>query len=410
MHSRLSARWWTAIILVIAATLWIGAFAYKEVAYSNDLWWSFAYDAGAPRFLRASLVSVTVLLVLALMSLQGRSRPAPAAPTDDDIAQAAGVIAAQASTEAHLALTGDKALLWNDARTAFVMYGVRDASWIAVGDPVGPADEHVDLVWRFHELVDSYGGRTVFYHVPAASLPTYLQLGLTPLKIGDAARVPLESFSLDGPKFKPLRQVRNRYDREGFEFQVVSADHVPPLLPQLRRISDDWLAEKNTAEKRFSLGFFSEPYLCRTPVALVTKNGEAFAFANMQVTDVREELSIDLMRHGHDVPNGIMDYLFGQLMMWGKEQGYRWFSLGMAPLSGLEKHPLAPLWNKLGNVLYEHGEHFYNYEGLRQYKEKFDPQWQPMYLCYPGGFSLPRVLIDFAALNSGGVRRIVAKS
>ena len=410
LHSPLSARWWVAVVLSVAAALWLGAFAYKEVEYSHDLWWSFAYDADAPRFLRASLVAVTTLLVLAIMSLQGRPRVVTATPSDDELAIAAQVIAEQTSTEGHLALMGDKSLLWNDNRTAFVMYAVRDASWIALGDPVGPVEQQVELAWRFHELADSYGGRTIFHHVPAASLPTYLQLGLTPLKLGDAAEVSLESFSLDGPKYKHLRQVRNRFDREGYEFQVVEAVAVPPLLPQLRRVSDEWLAAKNTAEKRFSLGFFSESYLCRLPLALVTKNGEALAFANMLTTNAHEELSIDLMRHAAEVPNGIMDYLFAQVMLWGKQQGYQWFSLGMAPLSGLDSHPLAPLWNKIANILYSHGEHFYNYEGLRQYKQKFDPQWRPMYLCYPGGLSLLRVMIDFAALNSGGVRRIVTKA
>ncbi len=196
-------------------------------------------------------MSVVTLLVLAFMSLQGRPRVKLDPPTEDEISQAARVIAAQSSTEAHLALMGDKSFLWNDERTAFLMYAVRQASWFALGDPVGPADQHVDLVWRFHELVDSFGGRTVFHHVPAASLPTYLQLGLTPLKLGDAAQVPLDSFSLEGRKFKSLRQVRTRYDRDGYEFRVVGAEDVPPLLPQLRRVSDEWLAAKNTAEKRF---------------------------------------------------------------------------------------------------------------------------------------------------------------
>ena len=37
-----------------------------------------------------------------------------------------------------------------------------------------------------------------------------------------------------------------------------------------------------------------------------------------------------------------MDYLFIELMLWGQQAGYRWLNLGMAPLSGLEAHPLAP--------------------------------------------------------------------
>ncbi len=84
-----------------------------------------------------------------------------------------------------------------------------------------------------------------------------------------------------------------------------------------------------------------------------------------------------------------MDYLFVELMLWGRAQSYEWFNLGMAPLSGLDVGPLAPLWNRLGTLVFRHGEHFYNFQGLRQYKEKFHPQWEPKYLASPGGLRLP---------------------
>jgi phosphatidylglycerol lysyltransferase len=95
--------------------------------------------------------------------------------------------------------------------------------------------------------------------------------------------------------------------------------------------------------------------------------------------------------------------------MWGKEQGYERLSLGMAPLSGFEHSPVAPLWNRLGSFIYEHGGAFYNFRGLREYKGKFNPEWQPRYLVYPGGLRLPRVLADVAALIAGGYRRIILK-
>ena len=102
----------------------------------------------------------------------------------------------------------------------------------------------------------------------------------------------------------------------------------------------------------------------------------------------KEELSVDLMRYLSSCPNGVMDYLFTRLMLWGHQQGYRWFSMGMAPLSGLENHSLAPIWNRIGNLIFRHGEHFYNFQGLRNYKDKFDPVWEPKYLASPGGLIL----------------------
>jgi phosphatidylglycerol lysyltransferase len=104
-----------------------------------------------------------------------------------------------------------------------------------------------------------------------------------------------------------------------------------------------------------------------------------------------------------------MDYLFVELMMWGRSRGYRWFSLGMAPLSGLEDHPLAPLWHRVGVFVFRHGEHFYNFEGLRRYKEKFDPVWEPRYLACTGGLAATRALLDIGRLIGGGVKGIVAK-
>jgi phosphatidylglycerol lysyltransferase len=81
----------------------------------------------------------------------------------------------------------------------------------------------------------------------------------------------------------------------------------------------------------------------------------------------------------------------------------------MAPFSGIEQHPLAPFWNKMGALLFRHGEHFYNFRGLRQYKEKFDPVWEPKYLASPGGLILPRVLANIGALVSGGLSGLIRK-
>jgi lysylphosphatidylglycerol synthetase-like protein (DUF2156 family) len=91
------------------------------------------------------------------------------------------------------------------------------------------------------------------------------------------------------------------------------------------------------------------------------------------------------------------------------EQGYRRFNLGMAPLAGLEDRSLAPLWTRLGAQIFRYGEHFYNFQGLRQFKEHFDPEWEPKYLVAPRGFLLPRVLANLASLISGGIMGAIKK-
>nr|WP_324292836.1 phosphatidylglycerol lysyltransferase domain-containing protein [uncultured Desulfobacter sp.] len=133
------------------------------------------------------------------------------------------------------------------------------------------------------------------------------------------------------------------------------------------------------------------------------------AFANLWESESKAELSIDMMRYLPDAPAGIMEFLFIQLMLWGKEQGYQYFNSGMAPLSGLEKHPLAPMWHKIGNTIFKYGDNFYNFEGLRAYKEKFDPVWEPKYLAAPA-FSIPTVLLGVTRLIAGSAGQALEKS
>jgi phosphatidylglycerol lysyltransferase len=190
---------------------------------------------------------------------------------------------------------------------------------------------------------------------------------------------------------------------------VIPPEQVPEVMSELERVSNAWLAGKSTAEKGFSIGAFSERYLRNFPIALVRSEGVPSAFANLWPTGTKDELSVDLMRFAPDAPRGAMDYLFIELMQWGRAQGYRWFNLGMAPLSGLERHPLAPAWHRVGNFVFRHGEHFYNFEGLRRYKAKFDPAWEPKYLVAPGGAALPRILVDVSVLIAGGVKELFTR-
>lgn len=55
------------------------------------------------------------------------------------------------------------------------------------------------------------------------------------------------------------------------------------------------------------------------------------------------------------------------------------------------------------------GDHFYNFQGLRACKEKFDPLWYPKYLATASGLSLPRTLADIGALISGSLKGMLFK-
>jgi phosphatidylglycerol lysyltransferase len=409
LSQRFTPGWILLIVIVLGTSLWLGFFSHKHVEYTTDLWWRFAWKGDAPRFLRAMVGATSLALFVAaarLMRPRPRRKPTPDAA---DLKRAEALAAAAADTAANLALLGDKALFFTDSGNGFVMYAVAGRSWVVMGDPIAPIDEWPDLLWGFRELADTYGGRTVFYQVGKDHVHHYLDLGLTLHKIGEEGRIPLETFSLEGGERKPLRYVVNKLEKDNCVFSIVPPSQVPGLLPEMKTVSDLWLKSKNTREKRFSLGFFDEEYLKRFPAAIVQREGTLLAFANLWLGARKQELSLDLMRLSPDAPNGVMDYLFTRILLWGKGEGYACFNLGMAPLSGLEDHSLAPVWDKIGGLIFRHGEHFYNFRGLREYKDKFGPVWEPKYLAFPGGLALPGILLDIASLVSGGLKGAVAK-
>jgi phosphatidylglycerol lysyltransferase len=401
--------WLLSMALIVLGLTGLLLFVYRDVEYTSELWWQFEFDGHAPRSLRA-LVAVAVLAsVLALRQLLRPSAARLPRPGPAELERAASILERQPSADACVALMGDKNFLFSESGNAFVMFGRRGRSWVALFDPVGPQHEWPELVWRFFERAREQGGRPAFYQVRPQTLPVYLDAGLRVYKLGEYAYVDLPEFSLKGRTRGDLRQALNRGERAQMSLEVLPPGAPPALLAELRAISDAWLADHATAEKAFSLGAFAESYVGRGPIAIVRAQGRAVAFATLMATGVPEEASVDLMRHARDAPNGTMDFLFARLLLHFQAQGYRRFGLGMAPLSGMLEHPLAPRWHRLGRLLFSHGEHFYNFQGLRAFKEKFGPQWEARYLAAPGGMAPLFVLADVAALVSGGMRGLIAR-
>lgn len=405
----LNIGWVASIAAAIFGSTWIGLFVYRDVAYANDLWLNFAFEGDAERFLRASVVVAVAAIGFGIFRL-ARPRPTlPACPAASDVSQAVRVACGSDDTLGQLVGMGDKHILLSPSGKSFLMYGVHGQSWVALGATYGDPAEARDLAWRFREISDAADGRTVFYQVAAADLPLCLDLGLTIVKVGEEAHVPLPTMTLDGKKNRDLRLARNRALRDGLTFQVLPREQVSARIGELRAVSDAWLSGQRAAEKGFSLGAFVDDYVAQFDCAVVMLEGRIVAFATILKSDARSELSVDLMRHAGQGMHGVMDFLFAELMLWGKGAGYQWFNLGMAPLSGLESRPLAPLWHRAGALIFRHGETFYNFKGLRQFKEKFNPEWHPRFLAFPGGLSLPYVLLDVSALVSGGLKEIVSK-
>lgn len=407
-RDRLSVQWILFLITVIGLTIWCVLYFYQHTEYSNELWWSVVADGDVSRSLRATLAATIIGLMVILSNALSIRRLPPIIPSNADILSIKKIVSSSEETYSNLALLGDKQFMFNSTKSGFIMYAIEGHTAVALGDPVAPDAEKQELVWDFFELCSLNGLNCAFYEVSEKYLPCYIDVGLQLVKLGEEAVVNLENFTIEGKNGASLRHTRNKLSKEGYQFKIIPTEEVPNVISQLKSISDSWLGEK-TKEKGFSLGRFDENYLSNFPQAVITKNGEIIAFANIWDTNKGGELSVDLMRHTADSPSGVMEFLFTELMLWGKAAGFAKFNLGMAPFSGFENRSFAPLWSKLGKAIYQRGEKFYNFKGIRAYKEKFTPTWNSRYLACPRGFSFPIVLKNITTLISGGVKEVFTK-
>ncbi|PZM07644.1 bifunctional lysylphosphatidylglycerol flippase/synthetase MprF [Rhizobium tubonense] len=408
-NQALTTGWLTAIAVICICAVVILFFVYRDVEYSNQLWWQFEFADEAPRGLRAVLGISILSAAIATFSLlrPATARLAPA--SDDAIERAVAIVEKHGVADANLVRMRDKSIMFSERGDAFIMYGKRGRSWIALFDPIGPRYALPDLVWRFVETARAAGCRAVFYQISPAMLPSCADAGLRAFKLGELAVVNLSQFELKGGKWANLRQTASRAVRDGLEFAVIEPKDVASVIDELAAVSESWLDDHNAKEKGFSLGAFDPDYVLSQPVGVLKKDGKIVAFANILVTETHEEGSVDLMRFSPDAPKGAMDFLFVQILDHLRNAGFQRFNLGMAPLSGMSKRESAPVWDRVGGTVFEHGERFYNFKGLRAFKAKFHPDWHPRYLAVSGGVSPMIALMDATFLIGGGLRGVVRK-
>jgi phosphatidylglycerol lysyltransferase len=391
--------WFAAVGIIIAAAFGILLLAFHNVDLAaHDLWELFDFDAQAPRALRALLGASILAFGVGVGQLLRAPMGIAAAPSETDLADAAEIVRKQNRSDAMLALMGDKSLIFSQSGDSFLMFGKRGRSWIALFDPIGPKTECAELIKRFVTLAHAHGGRAAFYQIPPESLPFYLDAGLTVMKLGEDARVRLTSFRLEGGASAHLRYALKRGARDGLTFELIPPECSSAEMETIAAISNDWREARMGDEKAFSVAAFEPRFIERQWIAIVRQQGEAIAFVSVMTTDARNDASVGLMRHRPKASPYAMEFLFTQLILALKSEGFETLRLGVAPLSGVRRQPLSSRWHWVGAQMWKHGDRFYNFQGLRTFKGKFNPSWEPRYLAASGTVGPFVALADAAAL------------
>lgn len=271
---------------------------------------------------------------------------------------------------------------------------------LVLGDPNACGEEAFDRLLRdFLDFCELNDWEPAFHQVGTRFLPRYAAYGFKWLKVGEEAIVDLGEWSLERPGFKELRYMVRRLRRQGYRFEVRQPPQDDTLLRELEEVNREWLTVPGRRERYFTLGQFSPSYLRTTPVALLRDAaGKVVAFTNLIPSGVDGEITIDLMRRRRE-PHGAMEVLLASLLEYCREAGYQRFSLGLAPLVGVELPVpgIDPVRERFSRAL----DHLFSFRGLYYFKAKFGPRWEPRYLVYRSAAALPAVLLAIVEATEG---------
>ena len=262
---------------------------------------------------------------------------------------------------------------------------------LMLGDPVGNKENFFPFIKKIHDYATSIGKELIFYQTTTENIHIYTEFNYTLFNLGEEGELDVTTFKTSGNKGKVFRQLLNKQEQEELSFQIEPS--TPELLKEIKPVSDEWLGIRK--EMTFSLGNFDEDYLLKQDIAtLRDKNNRVIAFASMMPAYVDGKISVDLIRWKEHPSIQMMDLLYLDLILWAKENGYTIFNLGMAPLSSTFEKSNG-LLGTVTTSIYHNSSSLYSFKGLRNYKNKYKPNWQPRYLVYPR-----RLLVSQALLQS----------
>ena len=279
---------------------------------------------------------------------------------------------------------------------------------IVMGGPMGNVEYMDDCVSAFIRDADELGYDVVFYEVSRELIMKLHDYGFHFMKFGENAVVDLEGFNLEGKSKKAFRNVLNKFEKENMAFDVLRPPYDEKTMAAFKAISDKWL--EGRGERGFSLGFFDEDYLNRGPMAVVKdEGGDILAFANLMPVFKEGWATIDLMRYDpEEAPAGTMDFMFLNLFLHFKEEGMKFFDLGMAPLANVGINEQSFLREKLAYFVFKFGSSVYSFEGLRSYKSKFTEDWEPKYTGYSHRSSLLFTVLSLVRIDKRGPKKEAA--
>lgn len=279
--------------------------------------------------------------------------------------------------------------------SGYVSYKVSNGVAMMVGNPcTGSSLEKLIENWLL--FAREHDWTPAVFQAQGELLEKLKSKGFRSIPIGVEALIDLDEFNLVGAEKQDLRTARNKAEREGWTVR----NFLQSDWEKIRILDKKWLKIHGKKEIDFAMRTSTLKYLSETKTTLLLdKEDNLIAYLNNIEIPGNNSRAVDIMRRDPEINyNGVMEFLFLNEIIKAKEDGKKYYNLGVSPLANMDK-ALADnkLAFKLLRMIYEKQRNYYDFKGLYSFKSKFNPIIRQTHLVYPREIYLPKVL--WALLN-----------
>jgi lysyl-tRNA synthetase class 2 len=309
----------------------------------------------------------------------------------------------------YFATRRDKAVVWDTGdpagARAGISYRVFGSVSLASGNPLGDPQHWPAAIEAWRVLARANGWSLAVMGAGENGAEAFADAGLVAFEIGDEAIIDMRTFSLNGPGMKPVRQAAHRLQRRGYTTRVTRHSALTPdQFAELESSAASWRGDGGD-ERGFSmaLGRLGDP-LDGDCVLVEARDAEGTLRGFLSfVPWGRNGLSLDLMRRDPSADNGLVELMVASLAERAAAFGVARVSLNFAMFretfergAEIGAGPVA----RVSRQVLLLASRNWQLESLYRSNAKYQPDWQPRFVCFEYSSDLPR--IGIAAGNAEG--------
>jgi phosphatidylglycerol lysyltransferase len=371
----MSMWWYCAIFSGLVLFVWIGVFINKENFFAqaalNGLVDTLLNTDNVGRFLRAAVGMSLIFIIVVLDHL----RPANLFKTKIAKQEILNIVQSSKYTYAYYALADDKKIFTNDQKTALIMYTTLSNIRMAFFDPIGEEKQKAELLWKFKEDADREQESIVFIGADKQYIRFYKDIGLDIFPLGKKAKTFLPSWKDEGDFYKHLQEFAAS---EKIEYEILTSDRRDEIKEHVYPIFNMLEANAHYDIPSPYPGHFDKKTFANNDYAVLKKNGVIYAFAVLEKTHDKNEMSAPVMgfnKFNHDD----FAYLMYKNYLYAKSENFNWFDLGLTPFkSDDDKKNVMSHFAKL----FIYSPYFNNdIDALKNFKEQFHPIWREKFMA-----------------------------